>query len=307
MSREGWGRGERGMHFFEASDKHAVGVLLLYSDDRAPGHAHPGRMAVMLSGEAIQHLGQEAALWLNAELHRLGFHATRCDSRIDLYGDGITLIDDVLAACEAGELCRLRTHALRTDKTRGRLKKHGVNLGTREGSGRYIRIYDKGLEQGDRGPGQWVRIELEATESIGRQLGADLAGCVPCERRAKLAGAILGAVDFRERKAGETALARRPRVGWWQQLCWLARRCVYRSERTKTSGARRVGWLRSTVLPQIQAIADATGYELGQALDMLCGQVVPAAEPMKDPASHELILWIRNEPEYRDTGPLVPG
>lgn len=236
-----------------------------------------GTCCVDLSGGAL------AAYTLQdlRDLARFGYDAggrcTRLDVAIDYRpgeaADDVGLVNRVVAACEAGHLCVARVWEpfRKTDRTRG-LVNNGVALGVRgstDGSGRYVRVYDKGLQTNTDALGQWERWEAEfsgeVADQVARRLlvdGSDDDGVTLADAR-RLA---LGAVEFRP---GTGQRSRRKLSDWYASITqgrpaeWL------RKTRHSASIDRTADWIRKQVAPRLMALAERTGRKLTQVVDDL--------------------------------------
>ena len=159
-------------------------------------------------------------------------HVTRFDVAVDFFGRDLGIVDSVVASCGRGELCGARLcDPRRPIRCNGDPVGNGVYLGKRgsDGSGRFIRVYDKGLESKTKPLGQWERWELECSGEVARSIAACMMYAwrmdgSPDVKHASLefltgwrrfgAEVALNAVDFRESN-GRSELDRRPRCSWW--------------------------------------------------------------------------------------------
>lgn len=218
-----------GRFFYLHGERAACGVLLLFDPEVCEGAKH---CTIDIPGSALQLMGGGRRVQLLGDLFSIGF----CNvSRLDLFNDyvgQVYLVEAVFEACQAFQLCGARRwEPIRPMSSRGRVLGFTVNLGRRggDGSGRFVRVYDKGLEQ-QQGANEWHRFEVELSGGVARQ-GAEIlvrawqAGGDAW--RTELSRIVLGAVDFREVRNGETALKRRPQVAWWSLLvAGVGRRCL---------------------------------------------------------------------------------
>ncbi len=135
---------------------------------------------VELNGNALASItGDESVELLRWLL--MGRKCTRIDVRLDWQcpdGERIGLIDLATASCRGDELCRARRWKPHEDMSGTERVGHGLYIGRRgkDGSGRYLRIYDKGLETGERPTGTWERYEVEHTQEVANAP----SGSLPC-------------------------------------------------------------------------------------------------------------------------------
>jgi hypothetical protein len=158
----------------------------------------------------------------------------------------------------------------------------GVYIGSRgeNGSGRFVRVYDKGLESGQAAAGEIIRWELESSADVARQIWADFVAVLGNDSSggatALLAARVVGAVDFR---TPDCRLDRSERSSWWSAFLELVGRPVLCRARQKvTRLAGHVAWLRRTVVPKIAACAKATGQDFkAVALELLSAEGIRAS------------------------------
>jgi len=153
-----WGKMEHGILHYQCqkidSDSSA---RFLWSPDVA------GRgSCCILSGSAIQFLRRFSQLEpdkLIPHLAKLGFSATRIDVALDIYNSGVSvrqIYDELMwgnIKVPTRSITLITAHA-------GSMTGETMYCGSRE-SERYLRVYDKGLEQNSAKAGEWIRIELE--------------------------------------------------------------------------------------------------------------------------------------------------
>jgi hypothetical protein len=210
--------------------------------------AHGEHLSLMIPGAVWSRLDRETTIkWLYA-FKGFGLEATRLDLRIDLFGKGMTFVDDVRASARANELCGtkwVRLEPMRLNCWKGEFDGNSVEIGQpgKNGSGRVWNPYDKGMETGEMPPGEWIRIEgryfkqvaalavvklLEADAEHRAELGRDdrvlegslglwddSVGGFDDQARAL----VLGSFDFREVVEGrKVQLKRRKRCAWWQRV-----------------------------------------------------------------------------------------
>lgn len=305
--REWWGREERmehGRYGFRQGCRFATGAEVWW--DRKPQLAADGTQRkqegfIDLSGAVLGEWDGDQQMQALRELWDLGCtRATHIDVAIDYKGMGLTwLIDAMLAAWEAGQVCRTSVCTGRQATERAfcgqRIKlSDGITFGRRGscGSGRQVQVYDKGLERKiTRTPGGWVRMETRlygacAATALGLLVGADewerSGECkamlvegdgVPLVKgwRAQAVGIVLGSIDFRERPTGKSrSLKRRVRLAWW------ARMVEGEAAVTITPGPRHAStwetfkrWHNRCYKPTLLRLAAASGESVVEVLRVL--------------------------------------
>lgn len=273
----------KGLDFYDASFRFANGAKLLFDMQGDKGHC------IDLPGDALREFTPDDAVLFCGSL-MFGRKCTRMDIRIDWRTDEglVGLIDQVQASCTSGELCRVRTWEPKIKHhVRDGVVAKGINLGTRgkNGSGRYIRIYDKGLESGECSIGQWERWESELTGDVANQAAAIVL--IADAWRKTAADVALGCVDFRVVN-GSTALSRRPRVGWWADLLAAMEPVTVVEVRPKTNLDTWITWARKTVGQMLTDLGAATEQSEVQVLKTLglCKGQRPRADMLTRP-----VVW----------------
>lgn len=231
---------------------------------------------VELPGKLISELEHEAVQRLLYELTALGFRTTRIDVALDFF-DRPRLIETVAESCEAGELCRSRTYQRITQCSLGALVAHGVNIGQRgkKGSGRYLRVYDKGLEQKTHDPGEWIRWEVELSDDCAQQFAmrfAQAEDTIEC-----CVTHALWVVEFRQ-VTGSRMLERRPLAPWFEIFTQRVRRERLTAVRAKSTVESYARWVRTAVVPKLQSIAKITRTPVGGVIAHIAGNTKPRTD-----------------------------
>lgn len=257
----------KGRFFLDTGYHWAEGGMFLDLDaDRKASHC-----VIELPGKLISELDFAQVRQLLHDLYCYGFKATRIDIALDLYDhpDLITIVRD---SCNRGELCRSRTYQHIVQRSGPELTAHGINIGQRgkKGSGRYLRVYDKGLEQKTRAAGEWIRWEVELSDSCAQQFAHDLAiNDDPVETAVSNA---VWVVEFRE-KTGARMLSRRPLAEWFEQFTQHVRRERLTADRAKSTVESYARWVRTAVVPKLETIARITRTPLGGVISFIAGEV----------------------------------
>ena len=257
----------RGRWSYRRGWSYGCGAEVFADDGDDTRRPHAG-LCVEFKGETITRLGQVGTWELVADLARRGGKCRRFDARADFRGRPL-LIDRMINACSAGKLCGARRWQPWPLWENGKQIGHGLTLGKRggDGSGRYVRAYDKGLETGTAEKGRWERVEVEFAKLAAEMVcddwiergddylmehDGDIAGLAG-HLAAYLARRIFGAFDFRD---GDK---QSPRVGWWSSFLGglAAIPTIVRRQASTLDGLR--GHLARTIKPTIKAIMKATG------------------------------------------------
>jgi hypothetical protein len=168
-----------------------------------------GGACATLGADAVHRVGQTAMM---------GGRCTRLDLRCDVQGDGVTLLDDVIASVDAGHLCKVRTHSRFVQHAiRGGVTGLGQYLGSTS-STRFVRIYDKGLEQGTKPARSWIRWEAELKGDFATPAACDVFSADLDDLVATASPHMFHLADFRIGADADRNLDRLPRPQWWSDL-----------------------------------------------------------------------------------------
>ncbi len=270
-----------GFHHYANGRRFACGALQLWDADGA-GREHAG-VCVELKGVTIEQLGQVGAWSLWAWAARHGGRCTRIDVAVDFRGRP-GLLDSVKRSCERCQLRGLRRwNPIEPRTAAGERIGYTIELGRRgkDGSGKFLRFYDKGLQTGEAPAGAWERCEAEFCGDAANMVAQDwFERCDDLllehdgdERRMLadvspwLAARVFGVVDFRQ----PGRLDRSKRVGWWARFLsgvsvvpTIVKRQVARLDGVRAHVKRSLG-------PMIVAMADASKQTVGQVFSELLG------------------------------------
>lgn len=200
-----------------------LGVRLMWdSTPERAGRLHDGRCFLAIPGQALDSLGAADLLVLVKVLvNQFWFKSTRTDVA---YDDGSRLIEPhaVYDAALAGNFTgykRFQHHC--PMRLNGEREGDMVTFGTRgrDGSGKYLRVYDKAKES--EGTNNAVRWEVEFSKERARLVFFNLSRCETVGELAELLAGLVGAsIDFIDRaeRPHEPNLDRLDRLGWWSQI-----------------------------------------------------------------------------------------
>lgn len=275
----------RGRWFFEHGERFGNGILLMWGSIVGSGADEMGDTdgicCVDVPGSALDGMDGLDRITFCVDFS-LGGRVTRLDLAVDAHHeDGVGLIDAAIASATGGELVGSRTWEPRIKFKSGEIVAYGVNFGQRgkDGSGRYIRVYDKGLEQGDAPLGQHERFEVEFTKDCASEVAADVFSCSSgWEERAW--NRVNGAIGFYEdRPSAYGHRDRRRMVGWWAEWTTGSSPVTTVPRRQETTLERHTRWLVNTVMPTTARLAKEIKVSFTDALYHLCG---PEIKPRAD-------------------------
>jgi hypothetical protein len=212
-------------------------------------------------------------------MNLLGFKCTRFDAFVDFVGQDVQLVDRWLGALNENERQLCLSKSWGVDERHGRHGPTGrmVTVGKRGdgGSGRYGRIYDKGLETKLMPVGEWERFEVEFSGDCAQQVL--MSWLESGEPEQVLAETIMGSFDLRQVN-GRRELSLRDRLAWWADL--VRRVCtasvLVRAKPVAATLAGTVGWLRTAVVGRVRelGVLMGTGMDVAALLTAL-GESLP--------------------------------
>lgn len=268
-----FGKAEPGKgRFFLDSGYHWAegGVFLDLDQDHNKNHA-----VIELPGKLITELDFGQVRQLIYDISSYGYRATRVDIAIDFY-DRPNLINIIRDSCDRGELCRSKTYQHILERSGSAMSAHGINIGKRGkmGSGRYLRVYDKGLEQKTAEAGEWIRWEVELSDTCAQQFATKFA--IEDDAIDTATAHALWVVEFRENN-GSRMLSRRALAEWYQELTQFVRRERLTAIRAKSTVESYARWVKTAVAPKLAIIARITRTTLGGVVEHIAGE--PTTNP----------------------------
>ncbi len=227
------------------------------------------RLKVELSGSMLVDIELPQIIELVRSFVQAGLSATRIDVAVDFFSEP-NLIDQVVEGAKSGQLVRARTFKHHVGGQGGTRNNHGVEVGKRgkDGSGRYVRIYDKGLETKTMTEGKWIRWEVEFATGHAGYITYHLSNTKSNEEAAAfLLETVFGAIDFKE--PTDKHVSRRPRSLWYQRLIGTISPSLLRVQRHRTDLAGYKSWIRTAVLPKLEKYSDELGITIVELMDYL--------------------------------------
>jgi len=227
------------------------------------------RIKVEISGSMLVDIDIPQIVDLIRSFVEAGVSATRIDVAMDFFNEP-NLIDQVVEGAKAGQLVGAKTFRHHIGGQRRSRNNHGVEVGKRgkDGSGRYVRVYDKGLETKTRAEGEWIRWEVEFATNHASYITSYVANASTVNEAAEfLLETVFGAIDFKE--PTDKHLSRRTRMQWYERLMGSVKPTHFRISRHRTDLAGYKTWIKTAVKPKLESYAAALGVSLTQLLDYL--------------------------------------
>jgi len=206
-------------------------------------------------------------------IDRIGVTCSRIDIATDFH-DGVAegligeLIDDAGQELGAG----FRAWEARQPRRGAEFVGDAINIGKRgkDGSGRYVRCYDKGLEQGTMPRGKHVRYETEYANEAAQQVYMALIGASG-PRRA-LAEFALGGIAMVHRAKFDRRKGATPTAAWkWLEDAVGEAQLVVRIE-TKRAKDRLRWFMHGGPAKAMQQVLQAVGGDMERAWDLMVSQ-----------------------------------
>lgn len=309
------GETQRGFSFFRSSTLYKGGAVLCTDHYGAEGPT--GRCQVELSGSVLGAMDAEEVQRWSDTFVEFGMRATRSDVAVDLRGPAGSFVSQILdrleAAAKRGELVGARKWEPVIKYDSQGVCERQVRFGVRgsDGSGRFLRVYDKGLETGEAAEGEWVRFEVEFSDDCAKSVvHALLAAWHHWDSRGAveetIRDVVFGSIDYRE-VTGTKRLSKRPRCGWWQEFTDAvgSARIRIKARRVAATAVGMGRWV-GNINRSLTAIALGMGITVAEVLTFFGGNVTVTskmvAKSMEAPVQH-LAAAYRGE-EWA-AGPLV--
>jgi hypothetical protein len=180
-----------------------------------------------------------------------------------------------------------------------KLRRLGITFGRRgkNGSGRLLRAYDKGLQTRLAPARQWQRLELEFSGELAMHAFARLAGC-PMAEPTTIPALVLGCIDFREPRTDGKRCARvadLPRCQWWADLLDLlggTPDVIKPSARSTPDAYSRRRWRQRCVLTSVYRVANAAGVSPAEVLGLM-GRVSRKSDRPLTPGEWQEVQLLR--------------
>ena len=237
-----------------------------------------GRVECWLSmnGDSCDLVPVDDKLEFFRDLRRLGGKCTRLDAAIDVHRSLLGM-DLVHHAAESGQVVGFRRYVPhRPVKSMGTKELEGdqANFGRRgkDGSGRFVRIYDKGLES--QGKIDAIRVEVELSGEHAKGWFEILTECDDRQDLEKKLGQIVvGSILFADKTNAHQHTDRYKPLRWWKIIAELVGTATLKVQRTPPTLERSVAWVKRTVPVTLARLALAVD-QLGMCGEQLVQDLV---------------------------------
>lgn len=265
---------DKGMHGYHNSIRFESGAFLTWTPDREDA-------LLSLCGGACGLMGPSDLLELIRFVASLDGYSTRLDVAFDDH-DRLASMDDVHAAARARNVAGFKRYDARRPMNllTGEMEGDSAYFGRRgrDGSGVFVRVYDKKLESG--GLVDAIRWEPEFSGDRVKLLFADVAACETVEQMTVvLAAAVGGCISFLRRvDSAHGHLSRMEELPWWK-LIRESLGCVkYRVVRSKPKLQQTAEWLQNQVARSMAKVVAAVDVRCGMGRDFIHSIISAAAD-----------------------------
>ncbi len=251
-------RRDRGANTYGQSHGWESGALLAWTDGRP-------ECWLSFNGDSCDLIPPVLKLEFLRGLRGLGAKCTRADYAIDVPRALVTM-DMVHAAAAAAQVVGFRRYFPKrvvSNMLTGELEQDEADFGRRgrDGSGRYFRWYDKGLES--EGEIDCIRGEVETSAET-----ADAWFNIICEADdlsefERILGKIVcGSIDFMDKSGAHGHVDRYERVGWYQRIIDLVGEAVITVARVQPTLERSVEYVKRVtpiIFARLARVVDDAG------------------------------------------------
>ena len=242
-----------GINTYLSSRGWEPGAILAWSEGRP-------ECWLSMNGDSCDLIPPADKLRFFVEHVKLGGKCTRIDAAIDV-PRSLLGMGQVHAAAAAGHVVGFRryvpTRPIR-DMATGELEGDMATFGRRgkDGSGRYVRVYDKGLES--QGEIDAIRVEVELSGDTAKQWFLILAECEDQQEfERKIGRIVVGSILFAD-KSGAHGHADRFRIlPWWKRIAELVGSATLKVERVRPTLEKSVAWVKRSIPVTLARLAVA--------------------------------------------------
>lgn len=254
---------DRGIINYETSWRSPLGIVLA---TQPRGDCGSRDSYLSIPGAACGSVTLHRLVALMMSLGSLGAKGTRLDVKADDYTKTLDL-QVISQAAELGQFSGFRSGRYIKSFGDDRRKGHTVEFGRRgskAGSGRFIRIYDKAAES--QGEIDAIRVECELSGQVAASAWQiiGILGEQSDDKYAHLLHSLLvGSIDFIERT--DKNLERCDRLAWWQWFCDDVEGVRLTAARTVTTLRRKMATFAKQYRCMLAVFANA--FETCQEFD----------------------------------------
>lgn len=247
-------RSEYGLWSYDSCYAWVDGLTLNYdSDVDRNARVHKSKITLDICGSALDLLTADVLMQF---VHGLARWSPTC-SRIDVFFDDYNRIkapSDLIPLAQNRDFTGFRKAT-----TKQRFGVHGiehdeVSFGVRgeNGSGKYLRVYDKELES--KGKFDCIRWETEFSQERANMVFEKLSEADTLEQFASLCGALIGGVITFVHRTGDKNIDRLDVYAFWSTLQDLLGSVVLRVKSEDTTVDTMQSWVAKQVSPTLACL-----------------------------------------------------
>jgi DNA relaxase NicK len=249
-----------GMNTYQEHKRSSSKAVLAWTDGRKEAW-------LSLNGDSCDLVPVEQKREFLRTLKGLGVKATRIDLAADFPRETLSL-SKVHAAAKRGNVRHFRRYDPRRpvrDMVKGLLEGNQASFGRRggNGSGKYVRFYDKKLESD--GLIDAIRFECEFSAEGANLIFDDLCEADTDDAMCGIIARRLGgAIDFVDRAGSHGHRARQDRLSWWQRIIDLLGEAPIRITRSKTTLQKAAEWHKKQyrkTIAKVKRVAEEAGMK----------------------------------------------
>lgn len=250
--------------------------ILFDSPDNRSAVFHGGRAVLQLPAAALMALSSHTIRDLIADLVLdYSFKCTRIDICFDDF-ERIITPRELKPICDAENFAGFNVYEHKAPRRRGGIYEgDSLCFGRRgqNGSGKYLRFYDKELESD--GEVCSVRWEVEFSKDKALNVCCGLAFSTTYDEWCSRLGALIGgAIDFVDRSSGEKNLSRLPRLDFWARIIDSLGSFRIRGEKPVKTVEGVDAWVKRSVASSLKMLRSAYGSDFDGWLDAVLDDAV---------------------------------
>jgi len=211
---------------------------------------HNGKFTVEIPGQALDGIAQTDLHLFLLNLRQFSPTCTRCDVFFDDYRRTITP-SELHDVAKIHDYSGFRKSQIKQGYDSGRLIHDEIDFGKRgpNGSGQYLRTYDKFLES--KGKKNCIRFEVEFTKERAHKVFDKLSQVTSVDAFATLCGSLVGgSIKFVHRN-GDKNISRLDVYKFWQEILDLLGSVVIRIPTKETDIAGKYKYIYRQVSPTL--------------------------------------------------------
>lgn len=280
-------RQEKGTNTYQESKRWITGAIIAWTEGRA-------ECWLSMNGDSCDMILPEHKLELFEQLRKLNGKCTRLDAALDVPRSMVSM-EQIHAAAMAQQVVGFKRYDPRRpirNMDTGQLEGDEANFGRRgkDGSGRYVRVYDKGLESNYSR--DCIRFEVETSGEVANLWFSILCDSDDVTEFEKIMGRIVcGSIDFADKVGAHRHRDRFERLSWWASIVELVGQAKLTVQRVKPAIQRTMEWAKSS-LPRALATfcgcVKSQGMHPAEVLADFIGLCVRKGEKLLDRASDEV-------------------